>query len=86
MKLKMWIGNTHGRPPRVLVAASSRRRAIELLASTIGLNATDGEIKNYWSLINGHPVYSQFANEEGVWTNDEETIASEWKRATKRIA
>lgn len=80
MKLKMWIGNTHGRRPRVLVVASSRRRAIELLASTIGLTATDGEMKKYWSHVTGHPVYSQLANEEGVWTNDEETIASEWKR------
>jgi hypothetical protein len=84
MKLKLWIGNTHGRPPRVLVAASSRKRAIELLRVTIGLNATEGELKNYWSHITGHPVYSQFANEEGVWTNDEETSASEWKHATTR--
>lgn len=57
-KLKLWNGRGLGRLDRqhINVAAYSQKQAAELVSTASGINATVGEIKNYFAPCWGNPM------------------------------
>ena len=79
--LKVWGGNLDGRA-RGLVAAATKKRAVEMLQANGHANLSRHYFDGYWSET-GNVVELSIATEEGIWAvgiNDSCREASDYKR------
>jgi hypothetical protein len=81
-RVKVWHGHTYGRLPQLIVAATSQKRARELLAEAHNPGWSAQGFRDYWSGPSGNAVALSVAKEEGVWKCDKQHAANpgDWEK------